>query len=146
MMLRYTLAFALLAIAAGTRAQQSSYLFFEAAQPVPSAQLKMLVEALTAVDANAELFHSDDQRILQLKSSTVQDEAVYRAAIQGRGIVLLPGLRTADELGINAQPAVPVYQPTGDEAADMARYRAAVEQWNALHPEAQLSTTPIHHR
>ncbi len=146
MMLRNTLLLALLITVISARAQQSQFHYFEAAQPVGVAQLKHLTEALASVDANAEIFHSDDMRILQLKSSTLQPESHYRAVIQARGIVLLPGTRTADELGINNQPAVPVFVPTGDEPADMARYRAAVEQWNALHPEAPLSTTPIHHR
>ena len=146
MKLRYPALVAFVILVINARAQQSQFHYFEAAQPVPVAQLKHLTEALASVDANAEIFHSDDRRILQLKSSTLQPEAHYRAVIQARGIVLLPGTRTADELGINNQPAVPVFVPTGDEPADMARYRAAVEQWNAVHPEAPLSTSPIHHR
>ncbi len=146
MRLKLLLGVACLIAAASVRAQQGQFIYFEAAQPVSMGQLKQLTEALLSVDANATVHHSDDMRIVQVKSSTLQHETVYRSAMQARGVVLLPGTRSAEELGIHAQPAVPVYVPTGDDSADLARYRAAVEQWNALHPEAPLSSTPIHHR
>jgi len=135
---------ALLLSMSGAMAQSPAFIFFETVNPATPGQLKRLTEALVAVDAGAELFHSDDYRILQLKSSSVQAEGIYRAFFESNGIQLKAGTRTAEDLGLNASPAVPVYIATGDEQADMARYRAAVDQWNAVHPEQQISATPIH--
>ncbi|MFZ1692583.1 MAG: hypothetical protein WAT74_05210 [Flavobacteriales bacterium] len=146
MMLRNTLAIALLTVLVSARAQQSPFLFFEAAQPVSQQSLKLLHEAIAGVDPQAQLFHNDDLTILQLKSAALQPEAIYRATIEANGVALRPGLRTADELGINTVPAVPVFVATGDAAGDRARYRAAVELWNAQHPDELLSPTPVHER
>lgn len=146
MVLRLLLAAAFATAGAGSFAQGPGFLFFEAAQPVPPQGIKLLHEAIAGVDPLVELFHSDDRTILQLKSAALQPEGIYRAAIEAKGIALRPGLRSADELGINNQPAVPVYVATGDAAADRARYRAAVELWNAQHPDQPLSPTPVHER
>ncbi|MFN3875599.1 MAG: hypothetical protein ACK4L7_06775 [Flavobacteriales bacterium] len=145
-MLRTLLAAALATMCAGSHAQQAGFLFFEAAQPVSPQGIKLLHEALSGVDPLAELFHSDDRTILQLKSAALQPEAIYRAVIEANGVALRTGLRTAEELGIYNAPAVPVYVATGDAAADGARYRAAVELWNAQHPEQPLSPIPVHER
>ncbi len=141
---RYLLIAALLLAVSGTQAQSPAFLFFETVNPASAGQLKQLTESLTQLDATAELFHSDDFRILQLKSSALQPEGIYRAFFESKGIQLRAGTRTAEELGLNAVPAVPVYVSTGDEQADQARYRAAVDQWNAVHPQQPISSTPVH--
>lgn len=133
-----------LGMAWGASAQEARFLYFEAQQPVTHAQLKMLVEPLLQLDPQAAVFHSDDMRIVQVRSTTPHPEGVYRALLEGQGIALKAGLRTPEELGINTPPAVPVYVATGDDAADAARYRAAVELWNAQHPGEPLSPAPIH--
>lgn len=144
MMHRNLLFSALLLAVSGTMAQGPTFLFFETVNPADPGQLKRLTEALTQVDANAELFHSDDYRIMQVKSNNMQPEGTYRAFLESNGIQLMPGTRTAEDLGLNAAPAVPVFVPTGDEQADQARYRAAVDQWNAVHPQQPISATPVH--
>ena len=99
-------------------------------------------------DPSADVFHSDDMRIIQVRQSGGLTEQGYRTAITQAGVDLLPGTRTAEELGLNQVPAnsPPVYVATGDEAADVARYQASVSQWNAAHPDQQVSTTPVHLR
>lgn len=146
MMLRIPALILVLCLACGAHAQQAGFIYFEAQQPVSPSQLKLLVEPLMALDATAEIFHSDDFRIVQLKSANLQPEGIYRALLETQGIGLLPGTRSAADLGINNTPAVPVYMATGDETADRARYRAAVEQWNALHPDQPYSVNPVHLR
>lgn len=144
-MLHRSLFFAAVLLAVpGIKAQGPSFLFFETVNPASPGQLKQLTESLMQLDASAELFHSDDLRILQLKSSNMQAEGIYRAFFESKGIQLRAGTRTAEELGLNIAPAVPVYVSTGDEQADMARYRAAVDQWNAVHPQQPISSTPVH--
>lgn len=144
-MLHRSLFFAAVLLAVpGIKAQGPSFLFFETVNPASAGQLKQLTESLMQLDATAELFHSDDYRILQLKSSNMQAEGLYRAFFESKGIQLRAGTPTAEELGLNARPAVPVYIATGDEQADQARYRAAVDQWNAVHPQQQISSTPVH--
>lgn len=59
-------------------AQGPAFIYFETLSPVAPGQLKRLTETLVSVDAGAELFHSDDYRILQLKSSSLQAEGIYR--------------------------------------------------------------------
>lgn len=128
----------------GAMAQGPAFIYFETLSPVAPGQLKRLTETLVSVDAGAELFHSDDYRILQLKSSSLQAEGIYRAFLEANGIQLKAGTRTAEDLGLNAAPTVPVYISTGDEQADMARYRAAVDQWNTVHPQQPISAMPVH--
>ncbi len=146
MMLRTTALMLVLGAGLIARAQAPGFHYFQAAQPLTTAQLKLATEAVMNADPYAELFHSDDRTIVQVKSPQLQPEALYRAAIAAQAVTLLPGTRTPDELGVNPAPAVPVYVPTGHEAADLARYRAAVEAWNAAHPDQPLSPTPVHAR
>lgn len=146
MMLRIPAFILTLGLACGAHAQQAGFLYFEAQQPITQQQLKLLMEGIQTLDATAEVFHSDDYRIVQVKSANLQPEAIYRAFLETRGVALRPGTRTPEELGINNRPAVPVYVATGDAAADRARYRAAVEQWNALHPDQPYSVNPVHER
>lgn len=144
-MLNRTLLLAMLiAPALQLAAQAPGHLFFQTQAPFTSAQHKAIIESVVGVDPNAEVFHSDDMMIVQVKSSALLDEASYRAAIQSVGVPLAPGLRTAEELGVGAVPAVPVFVATGDDDADLERYRIAVENWNAIHPEQQLSPVPVH--
>lgn len=144
-MLNRTLLLAMLiAPALHLAAQSPGHLFFQAEAPFTNAQHKAIIESVLGVDPNAEVFRSDDMTIVQVKSSALLDQASYRAAIQSAGVPLAPGMRTAEELGVGAVPAVPVFVATGDDDADMERYRSAVEAWNAIHPEQLLSPVPVH--
>ena len=111
-------------------------------------QIKFIIEAVVNADPYAQVFHSDDMTILQVKHSGTMTESAARSAIVSTGLVLQAGNPTPDELGLIAVDpnAPPVFFQTGDDAGDQERYRMAVEQWNATHPESTLSTTPIHRR
>ncbi|MBK9175441.1 MAG: hypothetical protein IPM46_03710 [Flavobacteriales bacterium] len=144
MLLRTLLSSVVTAAALVGFGQSPGFLFFQAEAPVNRSQYKFIIEAVMNVDAQAEVFHSDDMTILQVKSPNMQGEQVYRSAITSTGIALQPGLRSAESLGINATPAVPVYVSTGNDADDLARYQAAVAEWNTAHPEQTISAIPVH--
>ncbi|MCB9183958.1 MAG: hypothetical protein H6591_08565 [Flavobacteriales bacterium] len=144
MLIRTLFSAVLLAPALFAAAQAPGYLFFQAEAPLTNVQHKQVIESVTSLDPYAQVFHSDDMTIVQVKSSALLDQASYRGAIQSTGVALAPGLRNPEELGIGALPAVPVFVSTGDDEADMARYRTAVEDWNASHPDQPLSTIPVH--
>jgi hypothetical protein len=148
MLLRYSFGAVLAAFVVCAQAQSPAYHFFRAEQAVAPGQIKLLIEALVNVDPYAEIFHSDDMTILQVKHNGSLTETAARSAITGAGVAVLPGTPSPEELGsTTVDPnGPPVYVITGDDAADMARYQVAVEQWNTAHPEQQLSTTPIHRR
>lgn len=139
---------AVFALASIAFAQSPGFSFYRAATPVDRSQLKLIIQAVKDVDPSADVFHSDDMTILQIRHQGALTEQVYRHAIEQAGIGLLAGSPTAEELGLNQVPVggPPVYAATGDDAADQARYAAAVEQWNVAHPDQQLSTTPVHLR
>jgi hypothetical protein len=123
---------------------QNSY--FQFTEPITRGQLKALMQVMADVLPTVEVHHSDDMRILQLRHDTNTSEQAMRQAVAQAGLALLPGTRTPEELGLTAQPAAPVYIVTGDEAADLARYRTAVEAWNLAHPGELLSPIPVHIR
>ncbi|HRH39807.1 MAG TPA: hypothetical protein PK760_15765, partial [Flavobacteriales bacterium] len=126
----------------------AGFIYFESEQPITASQYKQAIEHVSDMDPQAGVFHSDDMRIVQVRTSTYRTEQDYRSAIALAGITLKAQTKSAEELGINAAPAngTPVFTSTGDVNADRARYRAAVEQWNAAHPDAQLNITPVHER
>lgn len=144
MLLRTLLAASVIASSLAGFGQSPGYLFFQAEAPVSRSQYKFIIEAVMNTDPQAEVFHSDDMTILQVKSLNLQGEQVYRSAITSAGIALQPGLRTAESLSITVTPTVPVYVSTGNDADDLARYQAAVAAWNVTHPEQPLSPTPVH--
>ena len=136
----------LLAFGIGAQAQSPGYYFFRSEAPVQPGQFKALIEAVMNTNPNAEIFHSDDMTILQVKHNGVLSEQEARTLITGAGVALRAEAPTAEELGPNTidPNGPPVYVITGDETADQARYSTAVEIWNSTHPEQQFSTTPIH--
>ncbi len=138
----------MLTVTSMVQAQAPGYFFFESATAINGSQLKHIIQAVKDADPSADVFHSDDMRIIQVKQAGGLTEQGYRAAITQAGVTLLPGTRTAEELGLNQIPAnsPPMYVGTGDDAADMARYQASVAQWNAAHPDQQVSATPVHLR
>lgn len=129
-------------------AQAPGYTFFEASTAVDMSQLKFIIEAVQNADPSADVFHSDDMTILQVRHSGGLPEAAYRAAIESTGVALQAGTRTPEQLGLTqVDPnAPPVFVVTGNDAADAEQYRNAVEQWNAAHPDQQMSATPVHNR
>lgn len=125
-------------------AQTPEFFFFEATEPLSPQQFKLVVEAVEAADPQAGVFRSDDYGILQIKTSGLLTESDYRQTVADLGITLRPGLRSAEELGIGRVPDVPVFVATGDDEADLARYRDAVDAWNNAHPDQLLSPVPVH--
>ncbi len=137
----------LIGFGSAAMAQSATFHFFRSAQPFDRSQYKVMISAVLDADPLAEVFHSDDMTIVQVKAGGGLAAESYRQALLGVGVPLLPGTVSPEEL--NPAPpadAPPVFIATGHEEADMARYQAAVEAWNANHPEAPLSPIPVHRR
>ncbi len=136
----------LLGTVAAAHAQSSGSIYFECEPAMAPSQYKMAIEQVMAVDPNAAVLYSDDMTIVQIRTAANTSEQAFRDALTQAGITLKPGTRTAEDLGLNAVDPnrPPVYVVTGDAGADDARYRQAVETWNATHPTEQYSTSPIH--
>src|SRR5690606_23302487 len=116
-------------------AQQHS--FYQAAETFDRAQLKYVMEAVTDAFPGAEVFPSDDMRVLQVKTTAPVNDAELRSAIASAGVQLLPGTPDLKALYGEA-PDVPMYVDTGDPPADHARYVQAVNDWNEAHPDQPL--------
>jgi hypothetical protein len=131
-----------LVAAFGAFAQAPSHVFFRTETPMDRTALKMVIGQVVDLDPAAEVFHSDDMTIIQVKRGTAT-EAQLRAAIGQAGVALRPG--TVDPLTL--QPAAvdgpPVFVVTNDPADDLARYQAAMAVWNAAHPDQPVSL-PVH--
>jgi hypothetical protein len=123
-------------------AQGPSFVFFQANAPLDAAAYKMVLSQVTDLDPLAEVFHSDDMTILQVKRGAVSDEQL-RAAITSAGVALRPG--TVDPATLQPAPVdgPPVFIVTDDPAADLARYQAAMAAWNAAHPDQPVGL-PVH--
>ncbi len=142
MKLRPLLAVAALWVALGAWAQGPSFVYFQTDAPLDRTAYKLVVGQVMDLDPQAEVFHSDDMTILQVKRGTAT-EAQLRAAITGTGVALRPG--TVDPATLQPAPVngPPVFVVTNDPAADLARYQAAMAAWNAAHPDQPVSL-PIH--
>ncbi|MEZ4740277.1 MAG: hypothetical protein R2818_13195 [Flavobacteriales bacterium] len=126
-------------------AQSNGLRSFEATSAMDRAALKHVIQAVVDIDPGAEVFHSDDMRVLQVRANAQVSESDLRAAIQGTGIQLREG--SPDLSAYYPAPSLdtpPIYVVTGVESEDLARYQAAVAVWNQNHPEQQLSATPLH--
>ncbi len=126
----------------GAWAQGPAFVYFQTDAPLDRAAYKMVLSQVMDLDPQAEVFHSDDMTILQVKRGTVSDEQL-RAAITSTGVALRPG--TVDPATLQPAPVdgPPVFVVTDDPAADLARYQAAMATWNAAHPDQPVSL-PIH--
>ena len=137
-MIQKNLTILLLALGLGgmeLHAQQHS--FYQAADTFDRAQLKYVMEAVADAFPDAEVFPSDDMRVLQVKTTTPVNDAELRSAIASAGVQLLPGTPDLKALYGEA-PDVPMYVDTGDPPADHARYVQAVNDWNEAHPDQPL--------
>lgn len=143
MTLRSFTVLATLLVAFGTFAQAPSYVFFRTEVPMDRAALKQVVGQVQDIDPLAEVFYSDDMTIIQVKRGLVTD-AQIRAAIAQAGVVLRPGTVDPAELAVTTTDRPPVYLVTNDPAADLLRYQTAVAEWNAAHPDQQVSAVPTH--
>lgn len=126
-------------------AQSNDLRSFEATSTLDRAALKHVIQAVVDIDPNAEVFHSDDMRVLQVRANAQVSDADLRTAIQGTGLQLREG--TPDLSAYYPAPSLdtpPIYVVSGNESEDVARYQAAVAEWNQRHPEQQLSATPLH--
>lgn len=144
---RYTVLFVFALVASAAWSQATNFIYYESATALDRSVYKHVIEAVQGADPTAEVFHSDDMRILMVRSTSGLPETAYRAPIESAGISLLPGTRTPEQLGLNQVDPnrPPVFVSTGDEAADRARYEAEVARWNQEHPE-QPYGTPVHLR
>lgn len=147
MQLRTLILSSCLATGASVVAQAPVFHYFQATQAVDPGLYKQLIEEVSNIDPSAVVGHSDDWTVLQVKSTTGLIESAYRTAIEQTGIMLAAGTPDLEALGLvpaTDPNAPPVYLVTGDANADLARYQNAVDQWNAAHPEQQMSRTPVH--
>jgi hypothetical protein len=126
-----------------TMAQQAELLHLRTQQPMSESNLKFVIQSVVDIDPMAKVTWSDDLTIIQVRCNPSVSVEQVRAAINGAGVALQPGLVDPATLFPAPGTTEPVYIVTGDEAADKARYRAAVEAWNALHPEAPIGE-PVH--
>lgn len=132
-----------LAMATGAMAQQTELLHLRTSAPMDASGLKHVIQAVMDIDPLATVSWSDDLTILQVRRNPSISVDQVRSAITGTGVGLQPGLVDPATLFPAPGTTEPVYIVTGDEAADQARYRSAVEAWNALHPEAPIGE-PVH--
>ena len=125
-------------------AQSSDLLHLRTTAPMDRSALKAVIQLVTDLDPTAGVYHSDDMTILQIRRNPSVSDEQLRAAIAGAGVTLQPGVVDPATLhpvaGVDTEP---VYIVTGDEAADLARYQAARELWNANHPDAPIAA-PVH--
>jgi hypothetical protein len=130
-------------LALSSKGQYTEQLHLRTATPLDASALKHVIQAVMDIDPLATVSWSDDLTILQVRRNPGISVEQVRAAITGTGVGLQPGLVDPATLFPAPGTTEPVYIVTGDDAADQARYRAAVEAWNALHPEAPVGE-PIH--
>ena len=125
-------------------AQSTELVHLRTTAPMDRSALKAVIQSVVDLDPLAGVFYSDDMTILQIRCNPSVSDAQLRAAITTAGIALQPGVVDPATLhpvaGVDTEP---VYIVTGDEAADLARYQAARELWNAAHPEAPIAA-PVH--
>ena len=76
---RPLLAMAAILAAFGAFSQAPSFTFFQAEAPLDRTALKQVIGQVMDIDPLAEVFHSDDMTILQVKSNTAS-EAQLRTA------------------------------------------------------------------
>lgn len=119
--------------AASVNAQGRHY--FQASQVFDLGELKASIQAVVDLDPTANVFASDDMRVLQVNSSQLSDQEI-RAAITAAGLTLLPGTPDLTAL-YGPAPDVPMYIDTGDPQADHARYVQDVNEWNLNNPNDQ---------
>ena len=128
--------------AVGVSAQAPTFHYFGTTAPMDRSALKMVISAVNDMDPSAEVFHNDDYTVLQVKGNL--SEAQFRSVITQAGVALRPGTVDPTTLHSPAPAGPPVYVVTNDPAADLQRYQAAAEAWNAAHPEQAVSVTPMH--
>jgi hypothetical protein len=126
-------------------AQADGLRSYEAAEALDRADLKFIIQAVTDLDPMAEVHHSDDMRILQVKADAQVSDAEIRGAIQAAGTQLREGSPDLSAYAPAPTPdSPPVYVVTGNEAEDLARYQAAVAAWNLNHSDQQYEAVPLH--
>lgn len=141
---RSLLTTALLLGALYTSAQTAGDRFYRTTAEIDRTALKFVIEAVTDLDPNARVLHSDDYRILNIKANASVSDAEVRAAIAAAGVSVDPG--TPDMSSYLPAPSAdtpPLYRVTGNELQDRARYREAAEAWNQAHPDRSVAVDPL---
>ena len=147
MNLRVPFLFCLMITGFASKAQSPVSYFFQSESAFSPSLYKHAVEEVMNVDPTAVLSRSDDMTVLQVSSTSGLIQSAYRSAIGQAGITLREGQVDPVALGLIPAPAAdqaPVFLVTNDPAADLARYQAAVDQWNAAHPGEAMDRTPLH--
>lgn len=144
---RFLMLSVLAAFAGAVSAQSAPFYFYQAEEAINRSQLKLMISAVMDVDPQADVFHSDDMTIIQVKAASNLPAETYREALVNAGVRLRAGMLSPEQVhAANAVEAPPIFIATGDAAGDLARYQQAVQAWNANHPDNQLSPTPVHLR
>ena len=142
---RYILVVALLICGVSARAQSRELRSFEATTALDRTALKFVIQAMDDLDPTAEVFHSDDMRIVQVRASAEVTDAQIRSAMQTSGVQLREGRADLSSYIPPPDPnAPPVFLVTGNDTEDLSRYQAAVSQWNAAHPDQLMDPMPLH--
>jgi hypothetical protein len=118
-------------------ANAQQHTFFQATETFDHSQFKHAIQAVVDLDPMAKVFASDDMRVLQIVHNGSITPDQLRSLITSTGLQLQPGTPDLNAL-YGTAPNVPMYVPTGDAAADHARYVDAVNEWNAAHPDQQM--------
>lgn len=145
MMLRYPLLVIGMALITGLAAQNTTPdRYFEAEAPLDMVSLRYVYVALNDLDPHADIFHSDDMRIVHVKANAQVGDDEIRAAFATAGVALKAGRWEPPTLDMlqTAPDGSPIHVLTNDAAADRARYQQAVEQWNAANPGAPIEILP----
>jgi hypothetical protein len=147
MIRRFLFLSALAVFAGAVSAQSAPFYFFQAEEAINRSQLKFMISAVNDLDPDASVFPSDDMTIIQVKAAGGLSADAYRQALTNAGVQLRPGTLAPEQVhGPALVDGPPVFVVTGDDAGDLARYQAAVQAWNATHPDNQISSIPVHHR
>lgn len=126
-------------------AQADGLRSFEAQAAMDRSNLKYVIQAVRDLDPNGEVFHSDDMKIIRVRSSAQITDSELRSAIQATGVQLRAG--TPDLAAYLPAPnpdTPPIFVVTNNETEDLARYQAAAAVWNQAHPDRAVAITPLH--
>jgi len=141
---RVLLSAALIITGFSVLAQAEATRSFEVTNTFDRSALKFVIDAVANVDPMGLVTYSDDMRIVQVKSNQLS-EAEMRTAIESTGLQLREGLADLSSYLPAPDPNTPpIYVVTSNDVEDQERYRIAVNNWNATHPDQPYSVTPLH--
>jgi len=141
---RVLLSAALIITGFSVLAQAEATRSFEVTNTFDRSALKFVIDAVANVDPMGLVTYSDDMRIVQVKSNQLS-EVEMRTAIESTGLQLREGLADLSSYLPAPDPNTPpIYVVSGNDVEDQERYRIAVTNWNAAHPDQPYSVSPLH--